>query len=175
MAQCGDDRAAWFWRLPMSLLAIRTTLKPDVGASPAELVYGEGLAVPGTLLPETPDEEQELTEQRKRTLGNLRVEVERLQPKPTSSHRQPRVHLPNDLKDATHVFVRRGGEGHPPLTTPYEGPFRVESRSETTFKVHLPGRGVETVALARIKPAYIDPDDDDDSQNLDDEAPPSPP
>ena len=32
----------WYWRLPCVLLAIRTTLKPDIAASPADLVFGEG-------------------------------------------------------------------------------------------------------------------------------------
>ena len=154
----------------MALLAIRTTLKPDVGSSPAELVYGEGLAVPGELLPDVTFVEDDLTQQRKRMLGNLRVEVERLQPTPTSRHRQPQTYLPDDLKDATHVFVRRGGHGHPPLTLPYIGPFKVESRTETGFNVHLPGRGVEQIALARIKPAYVDLEDDDNG----DSQPPSP-
>ena len=165
MAQCGDDRAKWYWRLPMAILAIRTTLKPDVGASPADLVYGEGLAVPGELLPEVILEDEDLTIQRKRMLGNLRVEVERLQPKPTSAHRQPQTHLPDDLENTTHVFVRRGGHGHPPLTTPYVGPYKVDSRTETGFRVHLPGRGVDEVALARIKPAYVDPENNEEADN----------
>ena len=176
MAQCGDNGAQWFWRLPMALLAIRTTMKPDVGSSPAELVYGEGLAVPGELLPDVISEEDDLTQQRKRLLGNLRLEVERLQPKPTSSHRQPQIHLPDELENATHVFVRRGGLVHPPLTSPYEGPFKVESRTKTGFKVHLPGRGVDEIALARIKPANIDVEDNaegGDSQTP--SPPPSPP
>ena len=169
-AQCGEDSTEWFWRLPMALLAIRTTLKPDVGSSPAELVYGEGLAVPGELLPDVTFVEEDLTQQRKRMLGNLRVEVERLQPTPTSTHRQPHTYLPDDLKDATHVFVRRGGHGHPPLTLPYVGPFKVESRTETGFNVHLPGRGVDEIALARIKPAYVDLEDTNNGNS----QPPSP-
>ena len=44
IALCRDK---WFWRLPCSLLAIRTALKTDLGASPADLVYGKGLALPG--------------------------------------------------------------------------------------------------------------------------------
>ena len=177
-AQCGDDRAEWYWRLPMALLAIRTTLKPDVGASPADLVYGEGLAVPGELLPDATFQEEDLVQQRKRMLGDLRVEVERLQPRPTSAHRQPQVHVPDDLQDATHVFVRRGGHGHPPLTMPYVGPYKVDSRTETGFNLHLPGRGIDKVALARLKPAYVDQEDsvsaEVDSQTPPPQSPPSP-
>ena len=83
--QCGEDSDKWFWRLTMALLAIQTTLKPDVGSSPAELVYSEGLAIPGELLPDVTFTEEDLTQQRKQMLGNLRVEVERLQPTPTST------------------------------------------------------------------------------------------
>ena len=128
----------------MALLSLRTTLKPDIGASPADLVYGEGLAVPGDLLPSLPDN-NELERQRQSTLANLRLEVERLQPTQTAAHRIPNVHIPEDLQNATHVMVRRGGV-NPPLTQPFEGPFRIDSRTQTGVKIHLPGRGIEEIA-----------------------------
>lgn len=93
---------------------------------------------------------------------------------PTSAHRQPRVHIPPDLATATHVFIRRGGV-QPTLASPYEGPFRVASKTASGFKVHLPGRGIEEIALARIKPALVDEDPHNDSLDLDEEVPPSPP
>ena len=172
MALCGEERNEWFWKLPMALLAIRTTLKPDIGASPADLVYGEGLAVPGDLLPNYPNNETEDENHRRTTLANLRLEVERLIPKPTSAHRQPNVHIPDDLESATHVMVRRGGV-NPPLTQPFQGPYQVHSRTETGIKVHLPGRGVEEVALARVKPAVIEAAEQPNEDN--NNAPPAPP
>ena len=175
IALCRDEQEKWFWRLPCALLAIRTTLKPDLGASPADLVYGEGLTVPGELLGSHPAEDQVVQQQRERQLANLRLEVERLQPTATSAHRTPSVHIPESLATATHVFVRRGGV-HPPLTAPYTGPYRVASRSPSGFKVILPGRGTEMIALARLKPAHTSIDDGEgDCQDLDDEIPPSPP
>ena len=102
----------------------------------------------------------------------MRMEVERLQPKPTSAHRRPAVYLPGELDDATHVFIRRGGV-QPSLTQPYEGPFRVIDRNNQNFDVQIPGRGTETVALSRVKPAHVA--DDDENQNLSDDVPPSPP
>ena len=175
MAICDDDRNAWFWKLPMALLAIRTTLKPDIDASPADLVYGEGLAVPGDLLPPLPDDNNDLNRQQRNTAASLRLEVERLQPKQTSAHRIPHVHVPENLANATHVMIRRGGV-NPPLTQPYVGPFRVDSRTQTGIKVHIPGRGIEEIALARVKPAYFESDDaNQNSRSLDDEIPRSPP
>ena len=81
-----EDSEEWFWRLPCVLLSIRTTLKPDVGASPADLVYGEGLAVPGEMLPSIPSTDVQLARQRAAALNQLRLEVARLQPVPTSAH-----------------------------------------------------------------------------------------
>ena len=147
----------WFWRLPCVLLGIRTTLKPDVGASPADLVFGEGLAVPGEILPSTPADDPQLSRQRAAALADVRLEVSRLQPVPTSAHRKPLVHLPQDLQTCTHVFVRRGGV-QPTLSTPYVGPYRVISRNEANFKVAIPGRTAETVAICRVKPVFASVD-----------------
>ena len=158
----------WYWRLPCSLLAIRTTLKPDVGASPADMVYGEGLAVPGESLPSNPATDAELVRQRASALADVRLEVARLQPIQTSAHRRPTIHLPQDLQSCTHIFVRRGGF-NPSLSSPYVGPFRVVSRNEQNFKIAVPGRANETVAIARVKPCYSAADDAQDAQ------PPSPP
>ena len=160
----------WFWHLPCSLLAIRTTLKPDIGASPADLVYGEGLSVPGALIPSatTADDSQA----RRRTLEHLRLEVARLQPTDTSAHRVPRLHVPDSLAQATHVFVLRGGH-QPALTSPYMGPFRIVSRGTDSYRISVPGRGVDSVNISRLKPAVVA--EDDDGEEIPPETPPSPP
>ena len=177
LALANDEPQNWYWRLPCTLLAIRTTLKPDVGASPADLVYGEGLSVPGDLLSNKRPDEDQLPQQRQDTLANLRVEVSRLRPIPTSAHRRPHVHIPEDLRTATHVFVRRGGI-HSSLTTPYTGPYRVISREEATLKIALPGGGNEVVAMARLKPAHTAREEETDgeqSQSQSDSQSQSPP
>ena len=156
----GTDRSSdWFWRLPCTLLSIRTTLKPDVNASPADLVYGEGLSVPGDLLPASVPSENDEHLMRRSALQELRLEVSRLQPTRTSAHRQPRLHVPLELQSATHVFVRRGGV-QPALTTPYTGPYRVISREANSFKLALPGHNTEVVSIERLKPAFISSDDE---------------
>ena len=151
----------WFWKLPCVLLAIRTTFKPDIGASPADLVYGEGLAVPGEILSNTPSTEPHLARQRRAALADLRLEVARFQPTPTSTHRNPRLHLPEDLNTCTHVFVRRGGVAST-LSSPYLGPYRVISRNEFNFKIAIPGRSAEVVSISRVKPAVVDADAEED-------------
>ena len=127
------------------------------------------------MLSDFPGNSSELSRQQQGALASLRLEVERLQPTQTSAHRIPNVHIPEDLRNATHVMIRRGGV-NPPLTQPFQGPFRIEERTQTGVKVHIPGRGIEEIALARVKPAYAE--DADNEQNFDDleeQRPPSPP
>ena len=162
----------WFWKLPCTLLAIRTTLKPDIGASPADLVFGEGLAVPGELLSSAPTDDSTEQNQRRNLLDNLRLEVARVQPKPTSAHRRPNVHIPQDLRNSSHVFVQRGGV-QPSLSTPYVGPYRVTNREQSSFRIAIPGSQSENVNIARLKPAILP--DDEDSQEPPDSPTPRPP
>ena len=163
-----DEQNNWFWRLPCALLAIRSTLKPDLGAAPADLVFGEGLALPGEALPTNPATDDQLARQRVSALADLRLEVARLQPVSTSAHRRPVIHMPQELSTCTHVFVRRGGV-QSTLSSPYVGPFRVISRDHQNFRIAVPGRPNEVVAISRIKPAISTFDEAEDAQ------PPSPP
>ena len=162
----------WFWRLPCSLLSIRTTLKPDIGSSPADLVYGEGLAVPGTLLQTQPPTEQEEAQIQPNLLNNLRLEVARLQPTATSAHRRPRIYVPDELRRASHVLVRRGGT-QPALNAPYTGPHRVISREESSFRIAMPGGRAENISISRLRPAVMPTDDQD--LDITPPTPPSPP
>ena len=147
IALCNEEREKWYWKLPMTLLALRTTVKPDIGACPSDLVYGEGISVPGQLAGPPQLDDADLLRQQRATLRNLQVEVERLQPKPTAHHRRPQVHIPEELATASHVLVLRGGV-QPTLTAPYDGPFRVLERGPNGFRVQFPGRGSDIVALA---------------------------
>ena len=164
-----EEPSQWFWKLPCVLLAIRTTVKPDIGASPADLVFGEGLAVPGEALPSTAPSDDALQRQREAALADLRLEVARMVPTQTSTHRMPQVHLPQHLDTCTHIFVRRGGV-QSTLASPYVGPFRVISRNAHNFRFAVPGRPHETVSISRVKPAFCTVDDAEDGAP--DDAPP---
>ena len=155
LALGAEEPEKWFWKLPCTMLAIHTTLKPDLGASPADLVYGEGLSVPGTLLNAQRPDDETLHRLQRETLDQLRTEVTRLQPTPTSSHRNPRIQIPEDLRTATHVFVRRGGV-QPMLTTPYTGPYRVLERFDHHFRIVIPRRRNESISISQLKPAHIE-------------------
>ena len=167
------DRHGWYWKLPMTLLALRTTVKPDIGASPSDLVYGEGIAVPGQLVGPPQMTDEELLRAQRASLNDLRVEVERLQPKPTSAHRNPQVHVPDELATATHVLVRKGLQ--PSLTAPYAGPYRVLERHPTGYRIQFPGRNSDIIALSRLKPAIVANEEEDTEGDPNDVTPPSPP
>lgn len=47
------DNQQWTKTLPIVLLGLRTVLKEDINASPAELVYGETLRLPGDFFKES--------------------------------------------------------------------------------------------------------------------------
>ena len=53
------------------------------------------------------------------------------------------------------------------------GPFRVVSRGADSYRISMPGRGVDSVNIARLKPAVVA--EDDDGVEIPPETPPSPP
>ena len=59
-----------------------------------------------------------------------------------------------EIATCTHVFLRRIAIA-PPLTAPYDGPYRVVARSGRVMKILVKGK-VETVSLDRVKPAHLE-------------------
>lgn len=66
--------------------------------------------------------------------------------------------LPKDLDSCSHVFIRHDAV-RAALQKPYDGPFRVVSRSGTNFKLFVKGKEV-TVHINRLKPAFSFIEDD---------------
>ena len=54
----------------------------------------------------------------------------------------------------THVFLQRIAIA-PPLTAPYDGPYKVVARSGRVMKILIEGK-VETVSLDQVKPAHLE-------------------
>ena len=70
-----------------------------------------------------------------------------------------------ELETGSHVFLPRIAI-EPPLTAPYDGPYKVIARSGRVFKVMISGK-VETVTADRVKPAHIErkPENNSTQQN----------
>ena len=142
----------WMAHLPMVLLGIRTSVRPDSGHCPAELVFGTTLRLPGEFvaapdLPSTP-----LTSDF--VVGLRRILAEH-RPPPASHHRPagPAPSVPSSLAAATHVLVRVDAVKKP-LTRPYVGPFEVIARDPKTFVLSRGGKPW-TVSVDRLKRASV--------------------
>ncbi|XP_064469956.1 uncharacterized protein LOC135384697 [Ornithodoros turicata] len=144
-----DDRANSVNNLPLVLLGIRAALKPDLGCSSAELVYGCALRLPAEFFaPTSPAlEPSQFLERLHRAFATLR-------PVPARSYTSRRPHVPQDLHTASHVFLRTDAVKKA-LHPPYSGPHPVLHRSDKTFKISIDGR-VDTVTVDRLKPAYVE-------------------
>ena len=141
----------WVDALPWVLLGIRSTPKKDLKCSSAELVYGTPLKVPGDVFfPSTSTlsfDNLFLTWLKEKIAADY-------QSQQISRHSNNIASFPKSLWTRDFVFVRRDAYG-PPLTPPYDGPFRVLERGEKFFILDIDGRG-DSVSVDRLKPAHID-------------------
>ena len=138
----------WHEQLPWILLSLRITVKEDLECTPADLVYGSALAIPGDCLPSSATPcEQDFVQGLRRTVQNLR-------PLQTSHHTATDTPCRPLPPETAFVFVRRDGY-KAPLTAAYEGPFEVLSQGPKTLRIRKPA-GDDTVAADRCKPALLD-------------------
>ena len=73
-------------------------------------------------------------------------------PKARQVHRP--LHVSDILSKCTHVFVRRDAVKKP-LQQPYDGPFRVLTRTDKHFTVDCNGRH-SVISIDRLKPAFLE-------------------
>ena len=122
-AQC------WMAHLPLVLLGIRSSIREDGDVSPAHLVYGTPLRLPGQLLVDPPVSKNPLSS----FASDLESSLSRAAPLPVVFPGDHPVSVPKALDGATSVYVRVDSV-QPPLSRPYEGPFPVISRSEKKWE-----------------------------------------
>ena len=147
-ARCTDNN--WIIQLPWVLLGLRTITKDATNASPAEIVYGQPLAVPGDFWPaQNPSDEQT-----RRELDAARHTAENFRPTPPKDHGHPQVYIPSDLKSAKYVFLR-DDRIKPALAPPYTGPYLVLKRSPNAYQLQM-GTAQKWHSLERLKPAFIE-------------------
>jgi cleavage and polyadenylation specificity factor subunit 1 len=145
-ARLQPQGGGWIDELPWVLLGLRTTIKEDLQRSPAELLYGETLLLPGQFA----------------SSGSTPFRPTAPPPPPTSSlatHHGEHPHTDlQPLMKSQHVFVRVGNP-HVSLQRPYDGPFRVLEPGPKTFKLLIHGK-TQTVTVDRLKPAHLAPETD---------------
>ena len=125
-------QSEWLNHLPFVLLGRKVALQPDIQASSSELTFGQNLRIPGQILndPGEAPTKEELEELLKSVRENTTIT-----PSQTSSHGTEKD-LPEIPSDITHVYTRQHKAVG--LQTPFEGPFRIESRpSKSTVKIEV--------------------------------------
>lgn len=143
------EGVSWSVALPMILLSLRNTLKPDIDASPAELVFGTTLRLPGDMV----DSRKEQYSQEE-FVKQLTKAMHELQPTQTADHSKPQVFIAPALRSSSHVFVR-DDTVRPSLKQPYDGPYQVTERADKYFVVIRKGKP-EKISIDRLKPAFVE-------------------
>ncbi|CAB0028292.1 unnamed protein product [Trichogramma brassicae] len=107
----------WTLALPGVLLGLRTTFKEDLQASPAEMVFGTSLRIPGEFVARQEPDKTSPSE----FVSALRRLFQAIRPVPASRHVQHRPFVFKDLATSDYVF-RRLDTILKPLEQPYTGP-----------------------------------------------------
>ena len=151
-----NDPTHWTESLPLVLLGIRTAYKSDVHCTAAELVYGTTLRLPGEFFTEIQGSHAQPSIADTTYVSRLKEAMQSLVAIP---HRQPSGTV--DLRiSAKHfptarTFFVRFDAVKKPLQQPYNGPYRVLSRSAKQYTIDYKGRP-SVVSLDRLKAAHID-------------------
>ena len=146
-----DADRTWMDHLPMAMLGIRTAWRTELDCSPAELVYGTSLTVPGLLIGDQVQEDQELPNSE--FVEDLLNRMKELRPVEMAHHTTPKVQVPSTIAEADYVYVRTDAVRQP-LVRPYTGPFKVVGKSAKYFTIYKNGK-TDTVSLDRLKPAFF--------------------
>lgn len=144
-----QNNQEWTDVLSTVLLGLRTSIKEDIGASTAELLYGITLRLPGVSLDIEPSNQPRIF------LEQLRQTMRTIRPYPTAHYRKDKSFVYKELNSCSHVFVRIDAV-RKPLESPYEGPFQVTRRiSDRVFEIDFKGEPT-IISTERLKPAFFE-------------------
>ncbi|KAG4073735.1 hypothetical protein HA402_000959 [Bradysia odoriphaga] len=107
----------WVDKLPLILLGFRSTFKEDIKSTPAEMVYGTTLRIPGQFFQDTKP-----TVSEGQFVKDFRRVMDGLRPTQTSKHGDQKTFIQKQLSNCTHVFIRNDTVRHV-LVPPYDGPY----------------------------------------------------
>lgn len=108
----------WELKLPIVLLALRNTIKPDIGHTSAEVVYGASLRLPSEFFHSSSSTAQS-TPELFNALNDFMAQLQHTNGKNHATRRF--IFVPEDLSRVSHVFLRVDAV-KTPLQPRYEGP-----------------------------------------------------
>ena len=141
----------WTITLPAVLLGVRSAVKERLGRSAAEMIYGTTLRLPGEF---TKQYNVDANTDLENYSDKLCIAMSRLRLCPPRDTQQHNIFQFKKIATCTHVFLHRIAIA-PPLTAPYDGPYKVVARSGRVMKILVKGK-VETVSLDHVKPAHME-------------------
>ena len=135
----------WVKALPLVMLGWRNTISKSTNCSPAQMLFGHGLAMPGELV-------RPVLQPPREEIENARKYFNSLDTNPSESQStNGKFFVPKDIKEADFLWL----EAIQPrsLAPRYTGPYKVITIDKTnaTILVH---EEAKIVNLARVKPAY---------------------
>ena len=143
----------WIDALPIVMIGLHSTVIQDIGVSPAEMVFGENLRLPGELFDDTVNSSYS-----NEWIDQFRDKMRSFKATPGLRHCKNNSFVPSNLQDCSHVFVRCDAV-RKPLQRPYDGPFKVISRTRKIFKILMCGKE-KIISIDRLKPAILFNDSD---------------
>lgn len=135
----------WVSALPLVMLGLRTRIITDHQVSAAEMVYGTNLTLPGEFVEENSPNINESD-----WVSLFRDHMLNLKPLVTGCHSNKKSYVDEQLKTCEYVFVRCDAVKKP-LQSPYNGPYKVISRTDKFFKLLINGKE-KVVSIDRLKP-----------------------
>lgn len=140
--------ASWSDEIPLILLSHRNLVKEDIGVTPAQMVFGSSLTLPGELV-----HSGKINADMNEFVQILQEAMREIRPTQVRRHGQQGTYLPKDIATSSHVFLRVD-KLKPALCPPYTGPHRVVERKGRYFIIELNGRESK-VSIDRLKPAAV--------------------
>lgn len=149
----------WAPAIPLIVLGLRNTVKEDLQATPADLVFGEKLQLPGGFFQKTDEQPtSDFVKQLQQQFQQIRVTT-------TQHHRNAPEFIPKDLTKCEWIFLRQDAVRRP-FQQPYVGPFQVLRRNEKTITIQRRDKE-ETVGIDRTKPAFLESDNQNNAETAD--------
>nr|CUU00350.1 hypothetical transcript [Hymenolepis microstoma] len=142
---------SWMERLPIIHLAIRSTVKEDLGCCSAELVLGTPLRLPEETICES---QYRVSVEPSSYAIRLKEHFRSVLPTPTCQDSKP-TYIHKDLSISPFVSVRADAVKKP-LQPPYGGSYKVLQRDSKYFILDRNGTK-DSVSIDRLKPAYLEP------------------
>ena len=149
-ALMSNPHIPWPDALPTVLLGLRTAFKDDLQASPAEMLFGTTLRIPGEFFVTSSNPASAPG-----FVSKLRQLIASMKAVPAARHTQQKPFFHRDLRSCSHIF-KRVDTIRRPLDPPYSGPHEVVRRIDDRSYVIVVNGVERTFSTDALKPAYVE-------------------